>query len=122
MGREMLPVSEDEEEEEEEEVLAQQYPKYTIPNSMQLKGAIPEQLDVALVGLFIFMKWDYAGGVTGWEVGSISEFFGKGFGRQKFNYDVTWLSDNTLGSVRLSLDNYGGGDDKKAGAWVLMTA
>lgn len=78
----------------------------------------PKSLDANLKGKFIFMKWD----VVGWELGKVTAHFPKGFGKQKLNYDIRWLSDDKIRGYKLSLESYAAGDDKAVGSWVLLSA
>lgn len=90
---------------------------YVVPEGFSLVRGPPKALNQSLVGKFVFLKWH----VTGWEVGKVQSYFSRGHGSQKFNYDIKWMSDGSLRGYKLSLESYGGGDNKAVGSWVLLS-
>jgi hypothetical protein len=82
----------------------------------------PTKLDKSLVGKIILQKWNECG----WCMGKVSHFFQRGVHipgqTERGNYSIKWVEDNGRGvrDTKLRLDQYGGGDDRAVGAWVLL--
>ena len=77
----------------------------------------PEQLDDALVGLLLFMRWPAP---HGWQVGKITNKITTSTPciYRNFNYRCTWSYGWT--NLKLSLDEYCGGAEAAYNSWVIL--
>lgn len=80
----------------------------------------PVILNSELVGLTIVMIWDDASV----QKGRIIRFFPKGWGRQKYNFDVVWSLDDKIRPVKLEVSEFKSSPeglvDAPTRAWTLL--